>query len=206
MPTVSLPVTEQIYSNLDNYLEKADDDAINTGLNWYISAHDYAVRLADNYKISLAQAAGIIARLSPAVRWTRNIIAAELLLEGKSGIDGYSSNIEKARQMAMGRFGRKHSDILATFPEATAPKIRNFYQNIYNPTDREPVTVDRWIIRAAYLKEEAKKLPNEMRLTNADYQLIADKIRELSICYKLLPNQAQAIIWEVIHSTWKNKN
>ena len=50
------------------------------GVTWYPAAQQVAIRLADRYEISEAQAIGVIAALSPRNRWERNCLDAENLI------------------------------------------------------------------------------------------------------------------------------
>lgn len=182
----------EIADNLQQHFLTAEDDVVERGKVWYLQAHDEAVRLGKQYGISVAQASGIIARLSPGIRWERNVIAAENLLEGESKLDGYRYNAKVARQIAMGQWGDEYVEVLESFG-INAPKITNFYANIYDPTDSYPVTLDRWMVRCAYgMTGEVDKVKRN------EYSRISNLLRKLAKRHDLLPNQVQAIIWEVI--------
>lgn len=50
------------------------------GTNWYSTANQIAISLADRYEISEFQAIGVIAALSPRNKWSRNVADSENLI------------------------------------------------------------------------------------------------------------------------------
>ena len=200
-----IPSINSIDKNLEYWYHHASDSLKQQGESWYLNAHQEALRLASKWDVSLAQSAGIIARLSPAISWERNVIAADNLLAGKSKIDGYAFNVQIARQIASGKFGNTFDSVKKSFPENTAPKITRFYGNIYSPLDRETITIDRWMVRAAFNPKIAKGLNIDPKINIQEYRIIAYAVRSLAYKYHYIPCQMQAIIWESIRQDWTAK-
>lgn len=72
----------KMQENLRGLIERArESGAYEEGLHWYQNAHDTAQGFADKYGVTIEQAAGVIAVLSPDTRWGRNVAEADRLLE-----------------------------------------------------------------------------------------------------------------------------
>ena len=71
-------------------------------------------------------------------------------------------------------------------------KTRAFYQNIVDPTDWEPVTVDGHIALAWENRTGGMK---SVRMSRKRYDKIAEDIRWLARGIGILPHQMQATIW-----------
>jgi len=67
-----------------------------------------------------------------------------------------------------------------------APKTWAFWQNLWQPDDPEPVTLDSWMFRSHGLS---------VRANLCAYQALAQAYRRLAPQLGLLPNQLQAIVW-----------
>jgi len=116
------------------------------GAQWYPAAYELAADMAATARITTAQAAGIIAALSPSMGWAANVSAAWAVCES-----------HRARVTTPRRHTRvqmtKVRGVLATADEdviraiLTGPKEHAFYRNIMG--DTAIVTVDRWAYRTA---------------------------------------------------------
>jgi hypothetical protein len=160
------------------------------------------VHLSNKYAVPLPIVVGITASLSPAIKWDTNIDALEKLLLECVTIAGYTRNVEKAKSIYYGDYGTTYESVLSAFDSYTARKTRSFYINLYNPLDPTIVTVDRWMMRAAYpniLDSSAKKIPARI------YSEIEKHIIGLARRYNMLPNQMQAIIWLTIRDSAQKK-
>lgn len=72
----------RMQENLRGLIERArESGAYEEGLHWYQNAHDTAQGFADKYGVTIEQAAGVIAVLSPDTRWGRNVAEADRLLQ-----------------------------------------------------------------------------------------------------------------------------
>lgn len=121
------------------------------GLAWYGRAADAAADLAARHGLPPDQAAGIIAALSPRVRWQANLRAADAVAAAATRGDSQPPRVSalpgsvlKAWRIAR---GNPAGSVLA------GPKVRAFWRNITG--DRRAVTVDVWASRAAHGRYDA---------------------------------------------------
>jgi hypothetical protein len=168
---------------------------------WYPSANDSVRQLAERFGKSVPVVTGIVARLSPSIRWDRNLIAASKLLEGKNVIDGYSRNKKVAEEIRDGLWGNTDCSISFSFPK-TSPKIFCFYHNILHPYTSTHITIDRWMIRAAHTKEVAKLLDAEIKVTRQVYLELQQRIINFALDNQVNPVAMQAALWTQIRDTW----
>lgn len=176
-----------IARQVNQIMKQVSIDTLQTGKDWYVSAHVFAESLALKYSLPLDRVVGIIAALSPSTRWKQNKVDAENIIR-----DG-----ELATVTTYGRNKQKALDILAggdPFKIVHGRKVTPFFINILDPTDKAFVTVDRWILRTFGIidkKEQKKVFDSDKR-----YEFIADVIRRKAEDYNLVPCQLQAVIWE----------
>lgn len=115
----------------------ADQSQIERSNAWYPTAHDLALQIGDG---DVRMGAGIIAALSAQKRWDDNIDLAWQAAEGN--VRGHTERtLDKVRAILDG-----------APPESVLPmqlKTGNFYRCILDPTDPEPVVIDRWAYRTA---------------------------------------------------------
>lgn len=169
------------------YLQ-ATPDELDAGLRWYATVFEECRELDP---VNPNVVAGVVAALSPQVRWEANIRAAEDLLAGNVpfGIR-YKANIAKAKRIAR---GESVMDVLGT----GGPKTRAFYTCITDRDTRE-VCIDSHTYSIWYGRyhrsEEIPHLSRRGRYAkiSSDYQSVAD-----DLCIK--PHQLQACVW----LTWR---
>lgn len=195
----TLPVLQDMVENLDTFYQLASDFQLAKGKTWYSRVHTCCQKIADIYEVSVFQVAGITARLSPNLHWKRNLRATVSILEHREKVEGYPKNVEIAREIENGRFGTSFLEVKDAFGLG-APKISAFYCNIALPKDTEHVTVDRWMLRAVYSIK--KQPPNDRVVRFSEYAKIQRAVKILAQEKKLIPNQVQAVVWEVIRSIY----
>lgn len=192
--------------NQDNILkvyEQAEPDELRYGLNWYHIANLEAKKLSMEFGVTVGQAAGIIAALSPNQSWLTNLNAVRTLLQavkdgkqpGDIKIPAYGLNKLKGFQIAL---GAKPSKVLGGL------KVRAFYQNILRPNSSLEVTVDghaysvwhgtRFRVTDGDNKA-GQKIPNLAKMGR--YDAIAEDYREVARQLGLQPWQVQAVTWVV---------
>lgn len=125
---------------------------VEAGARWYDEAGALAADLSGyagwlDDDVSVAQAAVVIAHLSPRTTWARNVASATLLVETGERYNGVIGNLYE-RAMASLEFTNPFDSF-----GPGAPKTRSFAANIAG--DREAVTVDVWACRVADLDETA---------------------------------------------------
>lgn len=165
------------------------------GASWYANANKIARRLAKHYDISVKQACGVIAAISPGLVWEKNASYAEIIIDEyrtkprKISIVGVygKANVNKSRAILA---GKEPLDILG------GDKVRNFYLNILNPKDAQAITIDRHAKSAAYgykLLDGASAKQTILR--SGEYAFIARHFVACASELGLIPNQFQAICW-----------
>jgi len=124
---------EQFQAHVGNIMNKyreASPEMLKGGNEWYQRANDIANTLG---KGNVEKGAGVIAALSPQMGWGRNIdMAKELFQHGTASHT--EDNLNKALRIHAGENPR---DVLG------GHKVRSFYENIVNPENPDPVTIDR---------------------------------------------------------------
>ena len=165
------------------------------GLSWYQRANLAAVRLADQYEISIDTAAGVIAALSPRNKWERNLIDAENLIAAFKAA-GYDA-CEEVKVCTFGSNKKKAQDILLYSAGSelikeilSGPKLIEFFSCIIGEDD---VCIDGhaysiWFgdrIKLADVPSIGKKLRAEIK---KDYLAVAKK-------NNLTGYEVQAITW-----------
>lgn len=183
--------SRRVERNLTSVYRRADELDLRDGLGWYERAHGSALNLAEKYARPLTATCGIIAALSPGLRWEKNIEDADVLLDG----------LKRGDVPLVGVYGKRNRDKAVAIANGADPrktlgglKVRSFYENILNPLDREHVTIDRHAKTAAF--NLAQNAANAV-VRNAEYQYIAWHMRVLAKRYALVPCQFQAVCWVV---------
>lgn len=131
---------ETMARNIIAVVESATNEQRSDGLRWYSEARGVAVNLETLGNLSMEQAAGILAALSPRVRWKRNIeLAFELVENGDcSGV------FERSKRQALAILhGARPMDILR------GPKTRAFALAIQSDGYGGIAVIDVWALRAA---------------------------------------------------------
>lgn len=162
------------------------------GERWYETARITAAALAAGTRLTVEHAAGVIAALSPRVRWETNVAAAATMIQ-QAGIGayrmpsvaGYNRNCEKAWKIANGA---------SPYEVLGGPKVRSFFANILG--DEQAVTIDVWAARAAEGVSN-KNAPAGRRYINlADAYRMAARARDVS------PMVMQATVWVYVRRTF----
>jgi hypothetical protein len=184
-------------SNIFAVYQLASAADLQEGMAWYGNACYVAMHLAKKYSVSHAQAAGVIAALSPRNRWERNLIDAENLIEAfaVAGVEGcatvkvstFGGNKAKAIKI-LETTGATHQQLLDIL---SGPKLREFYSCIAG-YDNE-VCIDGhaysiWTggrITLANIPSIGKKLREQIK---ADYIAAAAQA-------DIKPYQMQAVSW-----------
>ena len=101
------------------------------GVNWYSTANQIAISLADRYEISEAQAIGVIAALSPRNKWSRNVIDSENL------IIAYIADPESAATVKVCTFGANKAKAIKTLGLSRAATLEKVLAILSGPKLRE---------------------------------------------------------------------
>lgn len=176
------------------------------GLSWYTIALAECDSVAKDYGISLVQAVGVVAALSPQTGWDSNIpLARGCIVQYQNGlpITGHTGDALKKVRAILEAGPLASVDTIALLVWG-APKSKfktvNFFFDILglDGSHIHPaicgVTVDRWAVAVCVGRWlGTKEVPN---LTESRYSLLASAYAEVARRHKMLPRQMQAITWE----------
>lgn len=170
---------------------QATREELRAGLSWYADVNEECARLAQTYRVTMQQAAGVIAALSPGLRWENNVEAAERML-AEEPLDGlgvrWYANVRKAEAIL------NASD---PFVALKGNKVRAFYACILTPDKGLSVCVDGhayciWTGRRIGLDKVPELNDRLYNRIASDYMSVA-RVVQLQAC------QLQAITW----LTWR---
>lgn len=130
-------MTQANIDNIKAIFQLANAQEIVDGKNWYHAANGIAKHLAAAYGVTIDQAIGVVAALSPRNKWARNIIDAESIIN--AFVDGGSDQAALTKVCTFGANKAKAIKILEavnpTFDAVLAilsgPKLREFASCIY---------------------------------------------------------------------------
>lgn len=175
--------------NIHRVYSQASADEISTGLGWYKDAHQQADDIRG--KLTVLQCAGIIAALSPGLRWENNIEAAERIIKGRSlkglGIRWYDG-VKKARRIKRG----ENPSVVVQ-----GNKTRAFMALLANPDNAVSVCIDGH----AYAIAVGRRIPLDEipPITDSLYNKLSADYLTVARAIGILPCQLQAITWV----TWR---
>lgn len=158
------------------HYRNADESTRQLGEEWYPTARRIARRLAKDHGTTLARAAGVLAAISPRIRWAANVALADDILAGREVRGVFGQNVAKARRILA---GEAPLDVLG------GDKVRAFYRAIMG--DSEAVVLDVWMLRAAGWEKKS--------ITSAEYGAVAYALQQAADAAGIDPSAFQAIIW-----------
>ena len=181
--------------NLKCVLEQAQPHEVEEGKSAYTRYNLIMSRVAAATGCSLRTASAVFSALSPNNDYHGNLRDARTLLQAAQAgrtidsfaVSTYGQNKRKAWQLA---HGAEPLNLIV------ADKTRNFFLNITDPADRQPVTIDGHMYNI--WASERKPLVG-LRTNRAHYACVADGVRILASECGLVPCQLQAVLW----LTWR---
>lgn len=182
IPTRADDATQERYvANIIRAWNDATDEDKSRGRAWYPVAHDLAEVIGNG---DTRKGAGVIAALSPQKAWRTNVKLAQDASNGNChGHVGEA--LDKVRAILT---GADPSDVLPA-----DKKTGHFYRNIADPSDPDPVTIDRHAHDVAVGETYGQR---QRGLGNATrYATLAHAYREASRRIGELPNVVQAVTW-----------
>jgi hypothetical protein len=182
-----LPTHEAMVAVILGTWNSVDSDTKRVGRLWYYDAWRSAVVMADKHGVSIEQAAGVIAALSPRCPWKRNLIDAEAVLTRGVAAVVSSFGRNKTRAVAIAN-GHNPDHILG------GPKVRAFWRCLVSFRNRTHVCIDVWAARA--VGYYGRISPQVYRRIAAAY---LDAARRLNVT----PCELQATLWIDIRGTAK---
>ena len=185
--------------NLRRVLWQANQSDIQTGLVSWWKYKQLTREIAWKYDFPPHIGAAVFSALSPNNDYHGNLRDTDTLLCGVRlgkipadiSVSTYDNNKIKAWQIA-------HYCTDDPLDRLVFPKTRNFYLNIKDPSDPLPVTVDGHVYNA-WRNQRISLKGAAMRFKPAQYDEIAEAIRQIGAEYRMIPNQVQGVIWH----TWR---
>lgn len=168
---------------------------VSAGIEWYSEAYGIAETLSIVYGCTVAQAAGIIAALSPQQGWVQNVKSAERFLADNSASLHTRVTMSKCKRILAGE------DILAVL---NASKTQNFYLSIVS-RGAEGVCIDRHAIDIALgVRHTEKSRPSiSVKLYRDAAQAYRDAAEALAAEGCLIsPAELQAVLWAAHVKVW----
>jgi hypothetical protein len=193
--------------NIAGMLSLASESDLHLGSDWYARAHRFGVQLIHAYDgLTLGQAVGVIAALSPRNKWERNMIDAEAMIRiWSTGSDDFSSlkvctfNTNKNKAAAILSLDAESVDTEAVTKILSGQKVCSFYRSIMG--DDQDVCVDGHAY-AIFIGERVtttttpKLTPKAYETIQRAYRLVAQ--RSFDLCgHNLTPIQVQAVTWVI---------
>lgn len=177
----------ELETKLLNRFSTVSNAEITEGMEWYQSAHNFALKVSKHLRIPLFKVVGVLSALSPRNKWHRNKVdTIELIKRGKHGkFATFNGNRDKALRILESKDINEVRNIL------NAKKTTSFFNNIMYPTVNSTVTIDAWAYRT--LDFDAKN--KYYRDSEQAYKNAASKLG-------LRPHNLQAILWINIRNNW----
>lgn len=183
-------------------LQLASQADIISGLEWYQRAYDLALRFIHAYDgLTMGQAVGVIAALSPNNKWERNCIDAEAMIKTWSIGGDYNAikvctfNPNKKKASAILSLESVDTEAIASI--LNGQKVVAFYRSIMG--DKNAVCVDGHAY-AIFIGERIPTTktpsitPKLFETIQRAYQLVSK--RSVDLCgVELSPTQVQAVTW-----------
>ena len=185
-------------ATIDNILstfDRATAAEIDAGKSWYLAANALAWEIDPMRPYN---GAGVIAALSPRLRWDKNEAYARLAYSLKgydiSEVANYIPTLNNSRTKALRMVNGEHVSAVL----GKGLKTNAFWDNILNPYTSEAVTVDKHAFDIA----NGVRTGYSTVITDKAYREVANLYREAAHIVGIAPLHMQAITW----ISWRNMN
>lgn len=165
--------------------DAVDDEQLDRGLNWYGVAYWEIANSPTLASLSVEQAIGVVAVLSPQVSWEVNVAQAEMLVAQGYATQGFRANHAKAQRIVDGE------PVLRVL---SGPKVRAFFYAIRDYAEYNEAVIDRHSI-GVWLGHQASEVElrkycrqPQVTLIQQDFRLVAEEVG-------VYPHQLQAVTW-----------
>lgn len=174
--------------NIIQVFRSADEIQHADGMGWYQRAHDCAVALGEKHDITTRQAAGVIAALSPMLRWELNVTYADRFIG-----TGYAPCLGLGRRKSTMILGGADPGKVLMPSKRSGQKVNAFFHCIMDPTC-DDVCIDRhaYDVALGMTHDDAgRKALSRVGV----YDSIRDTYREAASEVGIVPSQLQAVTW-----------
>lgn len=158
------------------------------GLQWYRTAQQDCIPLHSNLEI----ACGVVAAISPGLKWAVNIEAARRIIAGQS-VAGLGRIWGKNYAKAIAIIGGTSPDTVLGQKKQSGMKVRAFYACLINPENWVSVVID--VHAYSVWTGERYTLETMVSLTKRQYDNVASDYRRVADRLNVLPHQVQATTW-----------
>lgn len=177
--------------NILKLMERASSTDITEGRVAYYRYNEVMRRFAAHYGYPLERTAACFVSLSPSNSYEGNLRSlASVLQAHRDGALPESAPVTTFHHCRARAWTYLEGEDFLQKTEGK--KIRSFYQNILNPLDPFPVTVDG---HALNIYRDIKVPLRAAAVLKWDYEEIADAYREVARRLRLQAHQVQAIAW-----------
>lgn len=178
--------------NLRKMLDQADSHDLAEGRLAYVRYHRMLRDLADMYDQEVEPVIAAFAALSPNNDYVGNLRSLVSLLVAKARQEPFEAVTISTYRHCGERAWSYLSGETSFLDTVKGLKIRAFYQNILDPHDPHPVTIDghmvaTWVDKPLVMKEAV--------IRPKLYEVIAEDIRQLAREFGGAANVIQATIW-----------
>ena len=183
-------------SNVRKVMESATPEDRVNGIAWYREAGEEVDILSRNYGLPRRVVCHIVAALSPGIRWSQNLTAAESVLEGKpESLGAYPMNLMKA--------SRIRDLYLSNNPDwqntLSGPKVTAFAEALESRGgDRVTIDVHAYSL-AAGVRHTTKNMPG---IRVSEREAITRAYTTVAWENGISPAECQAICWV----SWRRLN
>lgn len=188
-------------NNIISTFAQATITELSEGMHWYSVARTGAFVLANEHGITVRKAAGVIAALSPNLKWELNIKAADTIIKAKKlGIDYQDATCPAYKANRLKAYKVLECDNDDNIPEIlNGLKITSFYNCIVDE-NTDDICIDGHA-RNIYFNERLVLKNNainktQYRFLQQEYRLATETIN-LAYGFSLTPAQVQAVTWVV---------
>jgi hypothetical protein len=184
---------KQVLNVLDAYGKARQRDR-RKNRGWYVRAHRWCKQMSEETGYPLHVVVGVLAAISPGVRWKVNKSDARAVLTGDvlHPFATYPVNVSKAWDILGASREVEVLKRLKPRPNS-GMKVYAFYHNIRYPLTVGAVTIDRHAISVALGRPLIK---GEGSLTPLQYAGYENVYKYAANIVGLKPQQLQAIVWE----------
>jgi hypothetical protein len=170
--------------NMRNTYDQCLEEELVNGKDWYKHANLFSFALSEKYKVSEMKVAGIIAALSPQKEWLHNKVLAEEFIRTKGKISKHTGmQSSKARNILNHAQSKEDIEIYLG-----GLKTINFFNNIYNPSSKEHVTIDRHHIYLSVGFDAKSCTPKQYKFLKQNTLIFAKEV-------DMIPSELQSVLW-----------
>lgn len=190
-----------IERNLLSWFREASASEIKDGITWYKRGSKFCNYLASEYDLDPYIAACVTSALSPLNPWERNKTDAENVVKAWKAGKG-------PEDVKVCTFGKNKVKAFSALIDGIsikkkARKTHNFLLNLSGSV--EPVTVDRWHVRACLLKAGSRVEDVSVAVNDHQYDRVELITKKLAKREGINPCEFQAVIWVVIRNRLSSK-